>query len=44
MALGGYSDWSTTVQVGAGSTASASASLSPVPTQAPPTRAWHPLP
>ncbi|BBL68501.1 PEGA domain-containing protein [Methanoculleus chikugoensis] len=35
VALGGYSDWSTTVQVGAGSTASASASLSPVPTQAP---------
>ncbi len=35
VALAGYSDWSTSVQVGAGSTASASASLSPVPTQAP---------
>ena len=35
VALAGYGDWSTTVQVGAGSTASASASLSPVPTQAP---------
>lgn len=35
VALGGYGDWSTTVQVGAGSTASASASLSPMPTQAP---------
>ncbi|SCL75677.1 hypothetical protein L21_1586 [Methanoculleus chikugoensis] len=35
VALGGYGDWSTTVQVGAGSTASASASLSPVPTQPP---------
>ena len=34
VALAGYNDWSTTVQVGAGSTASASASLSPVPTQA----------
>ncbi len=34
VALGGYNDWSTTVQVGAGSIASASASLSPVPTQA----------
>ncbi|MDN7012839.1 PEGA domain-containing protein [Methanoculleus sp. FWC-SCC3] len=36
VALGGYSDWSTSVQVGTGSTASASASLSPVPTEAPP--------
>ncbi|WP_292517797.1 PEGA domain-containing protein [Methanoculleus sp.] len=35
VALAGYSDWSTSVQVGAGSTASASASLSAVPTQAP---------
>jgi hypothetical protein len=35
VALAGYSDWSTSVQVGAGSTASASASLSPVPTQTP---------
>lgn len=35
VALSGYGDWATTVQVGAGSTASASASLSPAPTQAP---------
>mgnify|MGYP001050138901 FL=1 len=35
VALSGYGDWATTVQVGAGSTASASASLSAVPTQAP---------
>jgi len=35
VALEGYGDWATTVQVGAGSTASASASLSPAPTQAP---------
>ncbi|MDV2482001.1 PEGA domain-containing protein [Methanoculleus sp. Wushi-C6] len=35
LALGGYSDWSTSVQVGAGSTASVSASLAPTPTQAP---------
>jgi hypothetical protein len=32
--LAGYQDWSTEVQVGAGSTASVSASLSPVPTTA----------
>ncbi len=32
VALDGYSDWSTSVQVGAGSTASASASLSAAPT------------
>lgn len=35
VALAGYSDWSTNVQVGVGSIASASASLSTVPTQTP---------
>lgn len=35
VALAGYSDWSTSVQVGAGSTASASAVLAAAPTQAP---------
>ena len=35
VALAGYSDWSTSVLVGSGSTASASASLAAVPTQTP---------
>ncbi|WP_332449293.1 PEGA domain-containing protein [Methanoculleus sp.] len=35
VALAGYSDWSTSVQVAAGSTASASAVLAAAPTQAP---------
>jgi hypothetical protein len=37
LAHSGYSDWTTTVQVGAGSTASVSASLAATPTQTPST-------